>query len=84
MHRRQRDFAVIGWASFLIASASTMVFFALIDPKALSRVSETALPHGRMAGYALGFFFFWAMTALAAALTVYLIRTRQGHPPPRD
>jgi membrane protein insertase Oxa1/YidC/SpoIIIJ len=84
MRRRQRDLAVIGWASFLIASASTMLFFAWIDPKALSHVAETPLPHDRMTGYALGFFFFWVVAAAAAALTVYLIRTRHGHPPPRD
>jgi hypothetical protein len=34
-----------------------------------------------MTGYALGFFFLWVVAAAAAALTVYLIRTRHGHPP---
>ena len=36
-----------------------------------------------MTGYALGFFFFWVVAASAAALSLYLIRTRHGHPPPR-
>ena len=36
----------------------------------------------REAGYALGFFFFWAIAALASALSVYMIRTarRNGRP----
>jgi len=84
MDRRQRDIAVVGWVSFLVASAATMLFFAWIDPQEMSQVAESPLPHDRMSGYALGFFFFWAVTAAAAALTVYLIRTRHGHPPPQD
>ncbi len=84
MNRRQRDLAVVGWASFLVASATSMVFFAWVDPMALSEVSEAPLPYDRMTGYALGFFFFWVVAASAAALSLYLIRTRHGHPPPLD
>jgi hypothetical protein len=80
VHGRQRDLAVIGWVSFLVASASTMVFFAWIDPKALAQVAESPLPHDRMTGYALGFFFFWAITAAACALALYLTHPRRAHP----
>ena len=61
-----------------------MFFFAWIDPLALGEVTELPLPPDRMAGYAIGFFFFWLLAAASATLTVYLIRTRHGHPPPAD
>ena len=81
LSRRQRDVLVIGWCSFLSAAVATMVFFAFVDPLALSEIAEPPLPVDRMGGYALGFFFFWLLAAASATLTVYLIRTRHGHPP---
>jgi hypothetical protein len=84
LSRRQRDVFVVGWCSFLIASVATMVFFAFVDPMALAEITEPPLPVDRMGGYALGFFFFWILAAASATLTVYLIRTRHGHPPPGD
>lgn len=84
LSRRQRDLFVVGWCSFLVASVATMVFFAFVDPLALTDVMEPPLSVDRMSGYALGFFFFWLLTASSAALTVYLIRTRHGHPPAAD
>jgi hypothetical protein len=84
LSRRQRDFFVIGWCSFLTAAVATMFFFAFVDPLALADITEPPLPVDRMGGYALGFFFFWLFSALSATLTVYLIRTRHGHPPSRD
>lgn len=84
LSRRQRDVFVIGWCSFLTAAVATMVFFAFVDPLALADIAEPPLPVDRMSGYALGFFFFWLLAATSATLTVYLIRTRHGHPPPAD
>lgn len=84
LSRKQRDACVIGWSSFLTAAVATMVFFAFVDPLALADITEPPLPVDRMSGYALGFFFFWLLSAASAALTVYLIRTRHGHPPPLD
>ena len=80
--RLQRDIFVIGWCSFLSAAVATMFFFAFVDPLALADITEPPLPIERMSGYALGFFFFWLLAAASATLTVYLIRTRHGHPPP--
>ena len=82
LNRRQRDCLVVGWCSFLAAAIGTMLFFAWVDPLALADITEPPLPVDRMGGYALGFFFFWILTAFSAFLTVYLIRTRHGHPPP--
>ena len=79
--RRQRDIAVIGWASFLAAAVASMVLFAFVDPGALSDVTEPPFGVSRMTGYAIGFFFLWMLAAGSAALTVYLIRTRRGHSP---
>jgi cytosine/uracil/thiamine/allantoin permease len=84
LNRRQRDVAVVGWCSFLAAAAGTMFFFAFVDPLALAEITEPPLDVDRMTGYAIGFFFFWVLSAVAAALTVYMIRTRHGHPPAPD
>lgn len=81
LNRRQRDIFVIGWSSFLIAAIATMFFFAFVDPLALADIMEPPLRISRMTGYALGFFCLWLMSAASATLTVYLIRTRHGHPP---
>jgi len=81
LSRCQRDIAVIGWSSFLVAAVGTMFFFAFVDPLALADITEPPLRVSRMTGYALGFFCIWAVGAAAATLTVYLIRTRHGHPP---
>lgn len=82
--RRQRDVFVIGWCSFLTAAVATMIFFAFVDPLVLADITEPPLPVERMGGYAIGFFFFWVLAAASATLTVYLIRTRHGHPPAAD
>ncbi len=82
LNRGQRDCFVVGWCSFLAAALGTMLFFAWVDPLALADITEPPLPVDRMGGYALGFFFFWLISAIGAGLTVYLIRTRHGHPRP--
>lgn len=78
---RVRDLAVAGWCSFLVAAVGTMVFFALIDPMTLVDVTEPPIPVDRMTGYAIGFFFLWALTGAAAALTLYLTRTSHAESP---
>ena len=34
-----------------------------------------------MTGYALGFFFYWLISALSSLLTLYLARTARPEPP---
>ena len=71
-----RDVAMVLWPSFLAAAVETMVFFAVFDPVYLGEGTALAeLIANHNAGYALGFFFFWAFSILASALTVYLVRT---------
>ncbi len=73
--RRQRDIAYILWISFLTAAVATMVFFASVDPEVLSGNNTLGWEITRDAGYALGFFGFWLLTASTAALVVMLVRT---------
>ncbi|HVY66189.1 MAG TPA: hypothetical protein VHH11_15305 [Gammaproteobacteria bacterium] len=84
LSRRQRDLAVAGWSSFLIAAIGSMVTFAFVDPMTLVEITEPPLPVERMTGYAIGFFFIWLLTAASAALTLYLLRTSHAEPPQRD
>jgi len=78
--RLREDIAVVIWSSFLVASVATMVFFAFIDPEYLIDLLNRPwwLP-SRMSGYALGFFFFWFITACAASMTAYMLDTSHEH-----
>ncbi|MES1196330.1 MAG: hypothetical protein ABUL58_05235 [Steroidobacter sp.] len=78
--RLREDIAVVTWSSFLVASVATMLFFAFIDPENLIEALNRPwwLP-SRMSGYALGFFFFWFMSACAASMTAYMLDTSHEH-----
>jgi hypothetical protein len=53
-----------------------MLFFAAVDPQLLRDAGPRIFDNlNREAGYALGFFFFWALAASAAALSVYMVRS---------
>ncbi|MGC2028714.1 MAG: hypothetical protein WA642_01700, partial [Steroidobacteraceae bacterium] len=68
--------ALVLWPSFLAASVASLLFFAAVDPQLLRDAGPRIFDNlNRDAGYALGFFFFWAIAALASALSVYMIRT---------
>jgi hypothetical protein len=73
----RRDVGPVLWSAFLAACVGTMLFFALFDPVLLmhDEAPPTWLADRRTA-YALGFFFFWMMTTLAALMTAWLIDTR--------
>jgi hypothetical protein len=62
------------WPSFLVAAVAELIFFAVVDPNDLS-VFGVPLEAARMPVYSAGFFFFWAMTSAASALTVFLQRS---------
>lgn len=68
--------ALVLWPSFLAASVASLLFFAAVDPQLLRDAGPRIFDNlNRDAGYALGFFFFWAIGALASGLSVYMIRT---------
>ncbi|WP_315389334.1 hypothetical protein [uncultured Stenotrophomonas sp.] len=67
------------WPSFIAAGLASVVFFAFVDPLRLRDISFPGHAVSRELGYTLGFFMFWAVTAMASAVTGYLLR-----PLPRD
>ncbi|MEO1202696.1 MAG: hypothetical protein AAFX10_08315 [Pseudomonadota bacterium] len=73
--RDRQAIAIVVWVSFLAAAVETMLFFAFFDPVELLSLVDEELMIGREAGYAVGFFFFWMMSAACAALTAWLVRT---------
>lgn len=61
----------IFWPAFLVAIVAEGCFFSLFDPRdLLYAMGEKELP--ALAGYTIGFFFFWIVCSLTSALTVYL------------
>jgi hypothetical protein len=76
--RRQRDLGYVSWASFLMACAASAVFFAMVDPEVLSGTTTPGWEISRQAGYAIGFFGFWALTAATSVFVIWLVRTENG------
>lgn len=62
------------WPSFLVAAAAELVVFAVFDPRDL-HLFGVPIELDRMPAYTIGFFFFWALTSAASALTVFLQRS---------
>ena len=69
-----RAVGVIIWSAFLAAALATMLCFALLDPLAISAGETPAWWTGRLRVYAIGFFFFWLIGLVAAALCWQLTR----------
>jgi uncharacterized membrane protein len=61
------------WPSFLTAGVATILFFTAFDPQLLMDVSGYG-QISRLAGYTIGFFLFWILTASTCALTCYFQR----------
>lgn len=75
--RRQRliqQWGAILWPSFIAAGVACVVFFAFVDPLRLQAISFPGSTISRELGYTVGFFMFWAVTALSSAVTWYLQR----------
>lgn len=72
--RRLQPWGVILWPSFLIAGLASVIFFAFVDPLRLRDISFADIALSRGLGYTLGFFLFWAITAVSSAVTWYLWR----------
>jgi hypothetical protein len=52
-----------------------MLFFAIFDPVELAGALDEDLQIGYQAGYAVGFFFFWILSAICSGVTAWLVRT---------
>lgn len=69
---RARAVGIVAWSSFLAAGVGTTVCFGLVDPAAVRPEAAPPWWTSRLAVYSLGFLFFWAIGALAAALALLL------------
>jgi hypothetical protein len=78
--RDTQKVAVLSWISFLTASAFSMLFFAFVDPLVLVEAINVDAIDSRNAGYAIGFFFFWANGWIAGWYTMRLIRRKRRGP----
>ena len=73
--RRGQNFAAILWPAFLAACLATGLFFSQVDPVDLLAIMQPFADLSGLAGYAVGFFFFWFVCSVSSWLSVLLIRT---------
>ena len=77
--RRARIAGIMLWSAFLAASLATMLCFAFIDPLELAIGAAPSWWSSRLHVYGIGFFFFWLIGAIAAALCWQLARGGRRH-----
>ncbi len=77
MNRTERTYLIVRvlWSAFLLAAIGEFVFFAVFDPTQLHPFGVPLEVSGQWI-YTGMFFFFWGLTAAAAALTMFLQRSR--------
>ena len=78
--RDTQKIAVLSWITFLAAAVFTMLFFAFVDPLVIVDAIALDLFDSSNAGYAIGFFFFWANGWVAGWLTLRLVRRKRSGP----
>ena len=78
--RDTQKIAVLSWITFLTAAVFTMLFFAFVDPLLVVEAIDLELFESSNAGYAIGFFFFWANGWVAGWLTLRLVRRKRSGP----
>jgi hypothetical protein len=78
--RDTQKIAVLSWITFLAAAVFTMLFFAFVDPLVIVDAIALDLFESSNAGYAIGFFFFWANGWVAGWLTLRLVRRKRSGP----
>jgi Na+-driven multidrug efflux pump len=79
--RNKQAVATVIWISFLAAAVATMLFFAMFDPIELMSTLDADIDIGSQTGYAIGFFFFWVISAGCSAVTAWLVRTAPRRDP---
>jgi hypothetical protein len=70
------------WPSFLVAIVAEGCFFSLFDPRELFMNLGAQHEFPPIAGYTIGFFFFWIFCSLASMLTYYLCKVPNDHGQP--
>jgi hypothetical protein len=69
--------ASVLWPAFLMAGVLEIVVFSVVDPGALQWLGGGALDWSARAVYSVGFLVFWAVIAVASAMT-QLLAPRSG------
>ena len=72
-----RTVVAVLWPSFLVALVAEFVFFALVDPADLPVLGFSA-PLPRAVVYTFGFFAFWTLGSISAALALYFAGTARA------
>jgi len=72
--QRARGIATVVWSAFLAAALATMLCFAFVDPEAWRNGEPPGWWGTRLHVYAIGFFFFWLVGLVSAALCWQLSR----------
>lgn len=62
------------WPSFMIAIVASGIFFSAFDPTELYPY-DLDMEINAMGAYTLGFFIFWALSAMSSATTLYFAMT---------
>lgn len=70
---------IVAWSSFAVAAVATMLFFAAFDPVLLAEAATFPVELSRFAGYTLGFFCLWLLTAAASAICLFLASSLDIH-----
>jgi hypothetical protein len=75
--QRRLLLGLVLWPAFLAAGVGSVFFFAVVDPELLRDAGPRLfVGMNREAGYAIGFFFFWGIAAIASALSLFLTLRR--------
>jgi hypothetical protein len=70
------------WPAFLMAGVLEVLVFALVDPSDMHWFGGAPIQASRQAIYTLAFMAFWAVIAVAGAITVLLLQGGgEGEPP---
>ena len=70
--KKAQSIASILWSSFLAAIFGSVIFFMFVDPELLGNALTSAREISSLTGYAICFFFFWFVTLISSALTMFL------------
>ncbi len=62
------------WPSFMIATVATGLFFSAFDPNELYPY-DLDIEINAVGAYTLGFFIFWALSAVSSMMTLYFAIT---------
>jgi hypothetical protein len=66
------------WPAFMLAGVLEVLVFAMVDPGDMRWFGGAPIDASRQAIYSLAFFAFWAVIAIAAAITALLLTRADG------